>query len=140
MGSSTGSTVAVATGFRPLAMAAETLSSIVTPSIRAGLYALKPTTGVRDITGLYTMMEFFDSQGPMAKSAADVRVLPKILLGRLFNSPQLGFWEGFSVGFLDPKDWSMSPAFCTQFEGTAEQTGRLSHFIQMSRSLAVDSR
>ncbi|OGM41145.1 hypothetical protein ABOM_009853 [Aspergillus bombycis] len=101
-GSSTGSAVAVAAGFSPLAMATETIGSI-------------------DTTGLYTMTEFFDCPGPMAKSAADVRVLSEILLGRLFSSHQLGSWECLSVGFLDPKDWSMSPDFCTQFEGTAEQ-------------------
>ncbi|PYI06050.1 amidase signature enzyme [Aspergillus sclerotiicarbonarius CBS 121057] len=118
-GSSTGSAVAVAAGFSPLAMATETIGSIVTPSTRAGLYALKPTTGVLDTTGLYTMTEFFDSSGPMAKSAADVRVLSEILLGRLFTSP--GSWEGLSVGFLDPRTWNMPAGFCTQFEGTAEQ-------------------
>ncbi|KAJ5122759.1 Amidase [Penicillium atrosanguineum] len=120
-GSSTGSAVAVAAGFSPLAMATETIGSIVTPSTRAGLYALKPTTGLQDTTGLYTMTEFFDSPGPMAKSAADVRVLSELLLDCLFNSPQLGSWEGLSVGFLDPNIWSMSLDFCTQFEGTAEQ-------------------
>ncbi|KAJ5811051.1 Amidase [Penicillium robsamsonii] len=120
-GSSTGSAVAVAAGFSPLAMATETIGSIVTPSTRAGLYALKPTTGAQDTTGLYTMTEFFDSPGPMAKSAADVRVLSEILLGRLFTSPKLGSWEGLSVGFLDPNIWSLSVDLCTQFEGTAEQ-------------------
>ncbi|KAF7547640.1 hypothetical protein G7Z17_g7591 [Cylindrodendrum hubeiense] len=102
-GSSTGSAVAVASGFSPLAMATETIGSIVTPSTRAGLYSLKPTIGVQDTTGLYTMTDFFDSPGPMAKSAADVS------------------WEGLSVGFLDPKVWNMAEDFCTQFQGTAEQ-------------------
>ncbi|KAK4868060.1 hypothetical protein LT330_007258 [Penicillium expansum] len=120
-GSSTGSAVAVAAGFSPLAMATETIGSIVTPSTRAGLYAIKPTIGIQDTTGLYTMTEFFDSPGPMAKSAADVRVLFEILLSRPFSSPQLDSWEGLSVGFLDPKIWTMSPDFCAQFEGTAEQ-------------------
>ncbi|KAJ5746016.1 amidase signature enzyme [Penicillium odoratum] len=120
-GSSTGSAVAVAAGFSPLAMATETIGSIVTPSTRAGLYALKHTTGVQDTTGLYTMTEFFDSPGPMAKSAADVHVLSEILLGRQFTSPPFGAWEGLSVGFLDPKVWTMSADHCTQFEGTAEQ-------------------
>ncbi|RAK97892.1 amidase signature enzyme [Aspergillus ibericus CBS 121593] len=118
-GSSTGSAVAVAAGFSPLAMATETIGSIVTPATRAGLYALKPTTGIQDTTGLYTMTEFFDSPGPMAKSAADVRVLAEILLGRRFA--QLDSWDGLSVGFLDPRIWKMAPDFCTQFEGTAEQ-------------------
>ncbi|KAJ5167002.1 amidase signature enzyme [Penicillium canariense] len=120
-GSSTGSAVAVAAGFSPLAMATETIGSIVTPSTRAGLYAIKPTIGVQDTTGLYTMTEFFDSPGPMAKSAADVRVLSEILLSRPFNSPKFGSWEGLSVGFLDPKVWSLPLDFCTQFEGTVEQ-------------------
>ncbi|KAJ5789360.1 amidase signature enzyme [Penicillium psychrosexuale] len=120
-GSSTGSAVAVAAGFSPLAMATETIGSIVTPSTRAGLYSLKPTTGVQDTTGLYTMTEFFDSPGPMAKSAADVRVLSEILLGHSLNSPHSGFWEGLSVSFLDPKIWCMSPDYCKQYEGTAEQ-------------------
>ncbi|KAJ5738943.1 amidase signature enzyme [Penicillium malachiteum] len=120
-GSSTGSAVAVAAGFSPLAMATETIGSIVTPSTRAGLYALKPTIGVQDTTGLYTMTDFFDSPGPMAKSAADVRVLSEILLGRPLNAPELGPWEGLSVGFLDPSTWCMSPELCPQFEGTAEQ-------------------
>ncbi|KAJ5928417.1 amidase signature enzyme [Penicillium verhagenii] len=122
-GSSTGSAVAVAAGFSPLAMATETVGSIVTPSTRAGLYALKPTAGVQDTTGLYCMTEFFDSPGPMAKSAGDVRVLAEILLGRSLRSPgmELGSWDGLSVGFLDPRVWNMSLQLCAQMEGTAEQ-------------------
>lgn len=102
-------------------MATETVGSIVTPSTRAGLYALKPTIGVQDTTGLYTMTEFFDSPGPMAKSAADVCMVSEILLGRSFDFSKFNSWEGLSVGFLDPRVWSMAPDFCTQCEGTAEQ-------------------
>ncbi|KAL6412432.1 Amidase [Ilyonectria robusta] len=120
-GSSTGSAVAVAAGFSPLAMATETIGSIVTPSTRAGLYALKPTIGIQDTTGLYIMTEFFDSPGPMAKSAADVCVVAEILLDRTFARPRLRSWEGLSVGFLDPRVWNMAEDFCTQFPGTAEQ-------------------
>lgn len=121
-------------------MATETIGSIVTPSTRAGLYALKPTVGVQDTTGLYTMTDFFDSPGPMAKSAADVRILSEILLGRMLHSPKLSSWEGLSVGFLDPKIWSMSSDFCTQFEGTAEQMVRRSHLTKTPRPLIVDPR
>ncbi|RAO71686.1 uncharacterized protein BHQ10_007698 [Talaromyces amestolkiae] len=121
-GSSTGSAVSVAAGFAPLAMGTETIGSIVTPSTRAGLYALKPTVGIQDTTGLYCMTEFFDSPGPMAKSAADVRVLTEILLGRSFDLPvETDTWERIEVGFLDPRVWKMGEDFCTQFEGTAEQ-------------------
>lgn len=102
-------------------MATETVGSIVTPSTRAGLYALKPTIGIQDTTGLYTMTEFFDSPGPMAKSAADVCVVAEILLDRTFACPRLRSWEGLSVGFLDPRVWNMAGDFCMQFQGTAEQ-------------------
>ena len=140
-GSSTGSAVAVAAGFSPLAMATETIGSIVTPSTRAGLYAFKPTIGVQDTTGLYTMTDFFDSPGPMAKSAADIRFLSEILLSRRFDSPKFGSWEGLSVGFLDPKLWSMSSDLCTQFEGIAEQMVRPMFIKKCSgRDLTVDYR
>jgi amidase len=65
------------------------------------------------------MTDFFDSPGPMAKSAADVRVVSEILLGRSFNFSELGFCKDLSISFLDPKVWNMAPDFCTQFEGTA---------------------
>ncbi|KAK3375563.1 amidase signature domain-containing protein [Lasiosphaeria ovina] len=120
-GSSTGSAVAVAAGFSPLAMGTETIGSIVTPATRAALYALKPTVGVQDTAGMYTMTDFFDSPGPMAKCAADVLLLAETLLGRSLRSPDLQTWEGLSAAFLDPRVWKMAEPMCRQFEGTAEQ-------------------
>ncbi|KAL7930155.1 amidase signature domain-containing protein [Trichoderma chlorosporum] len=120
-GSSTGSAVSVAAGFSPLAMGTETIGSIVTPSTRAGLYAFKVTNGTLDTTGTYTMTDFFDSVGPMAKSSADVRTMAEILLQRSFNSPDFGTWNGLSVGFLDPNVWKMAKEMCPPHEGTAEQ-------------------
>ncbi|PON20573.1 hypothetical protein TGAM01_v210531 [Trichoderma gamsii] len=120
-GSSTGSAVAVAAGFSPLAMGTETIGSIVTPSTRSGLYALKLTDGALDTTGVYALSEFFDCVGPMAKSAADVRLMAEILLKRTFDTTKLGTWEGLSVGFLDPRAWTINEEMCPQHEGTAEQ-------------------
>ncbi|KAK0615178.1 amidase signature domain-containing protein [Bombardia bombarda] len=120
-GSSTGSAAAVAAGFSPLAMATETLGSIVTPATRAALYALKPTVGVQNTYGMYTLTEFFDSPGLMAKSLADVLAITEILLGRSFSSANMGSWTGLSVAFLDPDVWNMNEEHCRQYEGTAEQ-------------------
>lgn len=64
-GSSSGPAVAVAAGFTPLAMGTETIGSIVTPSVRAALYALKPTHGLQEVAGMYRMTDFFDVPGPM---------------------------------------------------------------------------
>lgn len=102
-------------------MGTETIGSIVTPSTRGGLYALKLTHGALDSTGVYTMSDFFDCTGPMAKSAADVRLITEILLKRTFDSANFGTWAGLSVGFLDPRDWTIAKEMCPPYEGTAEQ-------------------
>ncbi|KAI1145741.1 amidase signature domain-containing protein [Nemania diffusa] len=47
-GLSTGPAVSVVTGFTPPAMGAETIGSIITPSVCMALYALKPTIGTQD--------------------------------------------------------------------------------------------
>ncbi|KAL2194061.1 amidase signature domain-containing protein [Corynascus similis CBS 632.67] len=122
-GSSTGSAVAVAAGFSPLTLGTETIGSIITPASRAGLYALKPTVGIQDTRGLYTMTDFFDSLGPMAKSAEDVLALAEILLCNSFHVHKegLGIWDGLAVGFLDPTEWKMAEEICRQHVGTAEQ-------------------
>ncbi|KAK3185859.1 hypothetical protein K4F52_005313 [Lecanicillium sp. MT-2017a] len=120
-GSSTGSAVAVSAGFSPLAMGTETIGSIITPSNRNFLYGLKPTVGAQDTTGMYSMTEFYDSPGPMAKCAADVRDMTQILLGKDFKSPNIGSWAGISVGFVDPALWTLSEDMCTHHQGTAEQ-------------------
>ena len=111
----------MAAGFSPLALGTETIGSIITPATRAGLYALKPTVGVQDTRGLYTLTDFFDSPGPMAKCAQDVLLLTEVLLGRSFSRDGLGSWEGLSVGFLDPNVWKMSEEICRQHDGTAGQ-------------------
>ncbi|KAJ2968140.1 hypothetical protein NQ176_g9322 [Zarea fungicola] len=119
-GSSTGSGVALSAGFAPLAMGSETIGSIITPASRNALYGLKPTVGVQDTTGMYTMTDFYDSPGPMAKSAADVRELASLLLGIDFSSPDMGTWKNLSVGIVLPSLWTLDEAMCPQHEGTAE--------------------
>ncbi|KAF7529911.1 hypothetical protein G7054_g9727 [Neopestalotiopsis clavispora] len=120
-GSSTGSAVAVAAGFSPLTMGTETIGSIVTPAIRAGLYALKPTVGVQDPAGMYRMSNFYDSPGPMGKCAADIISLSEILLGQKFGSDDETAWQDLGIAFLDPEVWNMDSSQCEQLPGTAEQ-------------------
>ena len=105
-------------------MGTETIGSIITPSNRNSLYALKPTVGIQDTTGVYTMTDFYDSPGPMAKCAADVRAMASILLGLDFDSQSMGSWKGLSVGFVDPALWTLPEELCRQQEGTAEQMVR----------------
>lgn len=105
-------------------MGSETIGSIITPASRNALYGLKPTVGVQDTTGMYTMTDFYDSPGPMAKSAADVRELASLLLGIDFSSPDMGTWKNLSVGIVLPSLWTLDEAMCPQHEGTAENMVR----------------
>jgi len=120
-GSSTGSAVSVAAGFAPLAIGTETIGSIVTPTGRAGLYALKPTVGDVDMGGILGISKAFDSAGPMAKSAKDLLPLVELMLktARKFEVKE-EFGE-LKMGFVDPKVWVLDELMCDQREGTAEQ-------------------
>ncbi|KAI1272252.1 amidase signature enzyme [Xylaria sp. FL0933] len=118
-GSSTGPAVSVAAGFAPLAVGAETIGSIITPSVRMALYALKPTAGAQDTGGTYRLSEFYDAPGPLAKCAADLASMTGIMLGRSLHS--LPGWSGLSLGFVDPVKWGLAEEMCEQLEGTVEQ-------------------
>jgi len=103
-------------------MGGETIGSIITPSIRAALYAIKPTVGVQDVTGMYRMSDFYDVPGPMAKCASDIITMSELLLGRPFASPDnMETWKGLVVAFLDPEKWNMAEAMCEQLEGSDVQ-------------------
>ncbi|KAM7205425.1 Glutamyl-tRNA amidotransferase subunit A, mitochondrial [Naviculisporaceae sp. PSN 640] len=133
-GSSTGSAVSVAAGFAPLTIGAETIGSIITPASRAALYAIKPTVGVQDTSGMFCISEFFDSPGPMAKSVGDLAALMDVLLpGRGFydefygrsrgKNGYEGRWSALSnVAFVDPRFWKTEGETMVRHrEGTQEQ-------------------
>lgn len=120
-GSSTGSAVAVAAGFAPLALGTETIGSIITPASRAGLYALKPTVGAVQGTekGIYTLTELFDSPGGMARDVRDLRRLMGVLmqnrsldLEMCVDEPGGRRWQGLKIGFLDAGVWKMGEGMC----------------------------
>lgn len=73
------------------------------------------------MAGSYTLTDFFDSPGPMAKSAADVQALLEIILRKRFLSDGIGRWGNFGIGFVDPDVWKMDGSMCRQHEGTAEE-------------------
>jgi amidase len=128
-GSSTGSAVSVAAGFAPLAIGTETIGSIVTPTGRAGLYALKPTVGDVDMGGILGISTAFDSTGPMAKSARDLLPLVELMLKTARKFEVKEEFGGLKMGFVDPKVWVLDGLMCDQREGTAEQMVSKSHFL-----------
>jgi amidase len=73
------------------------------------------------MAGAYSLTDFFDSPGPMAKCAADVQALLEVLLCTEFLCGGVGEWKDISIGLADPQVWKMAGAMCRQHEGTAEE-------------------
>jgi amidase len=125
-GSSTGSAVAVSAGFAPLAIGTETVGSIVTPSVRAALYAMKLTHGITSCEGIFRICETYDAPGPMAKCTEDLQLLVDVMLkNSRIDSVQLKKEEstpiGLKVGFADPRIWAMDEESCRPVEGALDQ-------------------
>ncbi|OMP83535.1 putative amidase [Diplodia seriata] len=122
-GSGAGSAVSVAAGFAPLAVATDTVGSLMAPANRAGLYALKPTVGEVPADGVLACSASFDAVGAAAKSAADLTFLVDAAmrpLGReLGEGTPLRYrlfqvrsrWNGLRVGFVDPAIWRVGKDF-----------------------------
>ncbi|PSN74128.1 amidase signature enzyme [Corynespora cassiicola Philippines] len=114
-GSSTGSAVAVASGFCTLAVGTDTIGSLITPANRAALYALKPTVGEIPMDGIFSLSKTFDSAGGMAKTAKDLVALMDAMMLPTSKEgdariPSTCFrikedFGGLRVGFTEPTIW-----------------------------------
>ena len=81
-GSSSGSGVAVAANFAPLAVGSETSGSILSPSSQNSLVGLKPTIGLLSRTGIVPISSTLDTPGPMTKTVMDNAILLSAMSGR----------------------------------------------------------
>lgn len=81
-GSSSGSVVAVASGYAPLALGSDTGGSVRLPAGFCGTTALRPTYGVLSRCGLAAMASSLDVPGPVARSAADLARGLSVMVGR----------------------------------------------------------
>src|SRR5690606_2862313 len=80
-GSSTGSAGALAARLVPLALGTDTGGSIRVPSALCNLTGIKPTYGLVPRTGVASLSWTLDHVGPMARSAADLRIVLEVLAG-----------------------------------------------------------
>jgi len=80
-GSSSGSAVAVAADFCPLAIGTETDGSIVSPSSACSIVGIKPTVGLIGRTGIIPIAHSQDTAGPIARTVADAAILLGALIG-----------------------------------------------------------
>ena len=80
-GSSSGSAVAVAAGFAPVAVGTETDGSITCPAAMNGIVGLKPTVGLVSRGRIVPISETQDTAGPMARNIADAAALLAAMAG-----------------------------------------------------------
>jgi aspartyl-tRNA(Asn)/glutamyl-tRNA(Gln) amidotransferase subunit A len=80
-GSSSGSGAAVAAGLVPYAIGSETSGSIVTPASYCGVTGLRPTYGLVSRAGAMPLSWTLDKLGPLARSAADCRLVLAAMAG-----------------------------------------------------------
>lgn len=80
-GSSSGSAVAVAASYAPLAVGTETNGSIVSPSGMCGIVGIKPTVGLVSRAGIIPISHFQDTAGPMATTVEDAATMLTVLAG-----------------------------------------------------------
>ncbi len=80
-GSSSGSAVAVAAGYVPLAIGSETNGSILSPATTCGVVGLKPTVGLVSRAGIIPISFSQDSPGPMARSVTDAAIMLSAIAG-----------------------------------------------------------
>ena len=90
-GSSSGSAVAAAAGYAPLALGVETDGSIVTPASATATVGLKPTVGLTSREGVIPITFTMDSPGPMARTVEDVAFLLSAIAG--YDPDDLAYGE-----------------------------------------------
>jgi len=81
-GSSSGSGVAIAAGFAPVALGTDTGGSVRHPASACGITGMKPTYGAVSRTGAFPLSFSLDHIGPMTRNVRDNVLVLEALLGR----------------------------------------------------------
>lgn len=81
-GSSSGSGVAVAAGFAPVALGTDTGGSVRNPATACGVTGMKPTYGAVSRSGVFPLAFSLDHVGPLTRSVQDNAIVLEALLGR----------------------------------------------------------
>lgn len=81
-GSSSGSGVAVAAGFVPVAIGTDTGGSVRNPATACGISGMKPTYGAVSRTGVFPLAFSLDHVGVLSRNVRDNALVLEALLGR----------------------------------------------------------
>ena len=106
-GSSSGSAAAVASGMVPVALGTQTAGSVLRPAAYCGVYGYKPTRGWTSTSGIWRLAEHLDTVGLLARRAADLALLYRVLATGDVARAEAGFPRESvgSVAVLSAHEW-----------------------------------
>lgn len=81
LGSSTGSAVAVACDFIPVAIGTETNGSLTAPALMNSVQTIKPSMGMVSRHGIIPISHHQDIAGPLAKTVEDLAIMMQSIVG-----------------------------------------------------------
>ncbi len=103
-GSSSGSAVAVALGYVPLAIGTETNGSVICPAAINGVVGFKPTVGALPGDGIIPITHTQDTAGPMTLTVADAALAHAVMAGvdpeTVLTAVRAGDAAGLRIGIL----------------------------------------
>lgn len=119
-GSSSGSAVAVAAGFAPIAFGSDTGGSIRIPAALCGVVGYKPSFGLIPLQGIAATGPSFDTLGPLALSVAQARAATEAAAGISLSCPDTSL-DGLVLAYvsdtaLAPIDADVSRSYCGVLE------------------------
>ncbi|KAI1428375.1 amidase family protein [Xylaria sp. FL1777] len=130
-GSSSGSAIAVAAGFAPMAIGTETDGSLISPSTRQSLYTIKPSLGTIPNKGIIPVCQHLDVAGPICTTVKDTADLLTVIMGNgKPDVPSGGYasamkgeagWNDLRIGTLDPEKFRDDESLQTRRPEAIEQ-------------------
>ena len=126
LGSSTGSAVAVAASFVPIAIGTETNGSIIAPAYQNQIIGLRPTFGQISNEGIIPISPTQDTAGPMANSIEDLTYLYDVLTHQQIASELSHISTSYRVGILNLNSFpnkKEDDIVLDQLKGTLQDNG-----------------
>lgn len=98
-GSSSGSAVAVAAGYVPVALGSDTGGSIRIPASLCGVIGFKPSFGLIPTEGVAPLGPSFDTLGTLSRTVRDARLFTEVMSGKDFSHAPLDI-KGLRIAVL----------------------------------------
>ncbi|MFD1884653.1 amidase [Paenibacillus wenxiniae] len=105
-GSSSGSAVAVAAEMRDFAIGTDTGGSVRIPASYCGIFGMRPTHGLIDMTGVIPLAQGFDTIGWMANSAELLHKVGKVLIDSTADASSAG--ANFEQLYMPEEAWAVA--------------------------------